>query len=113
MSACLRSSNSREEEQMEQLERITQMEQLLREVSDVVESVAVALEKYQGAQEKIRKLSDYYDSPQWMEDYDDCCAGKFPHAFRCGVLTQDEVYDVLMEHDRLMELMRRLSGKKE
>ena len=62
------------------------------------------------------ELAAYYSGPQWRRDYEDDSAGKFPKDLKRGVLSEDAVYDLLTEHDRLMarleELVRREKAEK-
>ncbi len=46
----------------------------------------------------IHQLSLYYSSKQWIKDYDDYSLGLFPKDLRCGVLSQDAIYDLLDEY---------------
>ena len=46
----------------------------------------------------IHHLSMYYSSKQWIKDYDDYSLGLFPKDLRCGVLSQDAIYDLLDEY---------------
>ena len=55
-----------------------------------------------------QKLSDYYGSTQWMQDYEDDEAGKFPMDLKRGVLSEDAVYDLFTENRDLHVRMLRL-----
>ena len=94
---------------MEQLERIKAMEQALDSVTAAVVALCEAAEKYSAVQEQLQELTAYYKGGQWRQDYEDDCAGKLPTDLKRGVLSEDAVYDLLAEHDRLMERLRELT----
>ncbi len=93
---------------MEQLERITYMEQALDISEAGIAAMREALEAYHAAQDKIQELFMYYSSRQWMDDYDDGCAGKLPNDLKCGVLSQDAVHSMLEENNDLMVELEKL-----
>ena len=97
---------------MNQIERIRHMEQNLDESSEAIHQLAEALETYIAAREQISELSAYYGSDDWKYDYDTDCAGKLPPDLKRGVLSQDAVYDLLMEHARLQALLAELAAPK-
>lgn len=43
-----------------------------------------------------------------MRDFEDDSAGKLPRDLRRGVLSEDAVYDLLTDHDRLLKRMKKL-----
>lgn len=60
------------------------------------------MERYEAIQPSLRKLSDYYGSTRWMKDYEDDEAGKLPKDLKRGVLSEDAVYDLLVDHHELI-----------
>ena len=86
---------------MTQIERIEKMEALLNECSEGIAGFEPALEKFAALQEKINELSAYYSSPEWMSDYDDSNSGKLPKGLKCGVLSEDAVFDLLTDERRI------------
>lgn len=93
---------------MTQIERIRYMEQLLDESEAALRQFSDALETYQTVQDKIRKLSEYYTDTSWREDYESDCAGKLPPDLKRGVLSEDAVYDLLAENDRLQKYLSKI-----
>ena len=93
---------------MEQIERITYMEQILDEATEAIPSLSEALEKYSAIQDNLQALTTYYSSKQWRQDFDDDNAGKIPQNLKRGVLSEDAVYNLLADisdlKDRLKEL---------
>ena len=93
---------------MEQVARITQMEQILDEVTEAVSALSEMLEQYSNLQGKLRELAAYYGSEQWRRDYDDDSTGKLPKDLKRGVLSEDAVYNLLAERTELMRQMEKL-----
>ena len=96
---------------MTQIERITKMEQNLDEVTDAVNSLSVALQKYQNVKEQFSELSKYYGSEEWMNDFNDDAGKKLPKDLKRGVLSEDAVYDIICEEKRLLCEMLELATK--
>lgn len=96
-----------------QLDRIQHMEQNLDEVTEAVRTLSHALDCYTAVRPQLQELSTYYSSKAWLEDYDADCAGLLPPNLKRGVLSQDAVYDLLAEHDRLLAVMRTLIAENE
>ena len=93
---------------MEQLERIKQMEDILDRSAAALAALSDGLEHYQAILPELQTLCEYYEGGLWMQDYDADCAGKLPPDLKRGVLSEDAVYDLLAEHERLKELLRNL-----
>ena len=94
---------------MEQIERITYMEQILDEATEAIYSLSEALEKYTVIQDKLQELAAYYSSEQWRQDFDDDSAGKIPSNLKRGVLSEDAVYNLLTDVTRLEDQMKNLT----
>ena len=93
---------------MEQIERIERMEACLDASEAAIRALSQALSAYEEAQEAYSRLSDYYGSDLWMQDYEDDEAGKLPKELKRGVLSQDAVFDLLTENRELLVRMLRL-----
>ena len=96
-------------EMMNQVEHIQRMEQHLDTVSEAVQSLSDALDAYTAVRPQLQELIDYYESPQWLADYDADNAGLIPSDLKRGVLSQDTVYNLLTEHQRLLDVMKQLT----
>lgn len=92
----------------EQLMRIVRMESMYDEGCAAVEAMLLAIEQYQAAQSKIKALADYYQGPLWMADFDDDRAGKIPKDMKRGILTEDAIYDLLIDQDQMLKLLKRI-----
>ena len=67
------------------IRRIEQMEMLFDEVSANSEN----------ASDKIRILTEYYESGLWLSDYEADEKGLLPKDLKRGVLSQDGLYNLL------------------
>ncbi len=98
---------------MNQMERIQRMEQHLDTVTEAVKALSDALDTYTAVQPQLQELIRYYESPQWLADYDADNAGRIPTDLKRGVLSEDAVYDLLSEHQRLLNLMHQFTKETE
>lgn len=80
---------------MEQIERIKKMEEYLEISAKAIDELESALGRYEKARVALKELSDYYESPLWLKDFEDDEAGRLPEGLKKGVLSEDGVYDVL------------------
>ena len=88
---------------MEQIERISQMEQRMERAAAAVMSLSAALDRYEEVQEDISTLKAYYESKTWKQDFADDEAGKLPADLRRGVLSEDGVWNLLTDARELVE----------
>ena len=91
-----------------QIERIEKMEAYLDEIRKATDDLDKALEAYEGTRKKYTQLENYYTGPRWMKDFEDYEAGKLPKDLKCGVLSEDAVYDLLTNRKDLAVRMNRL-----
>lgn len=80
---------------MEQIERIKTMEQHLDKASAAVKAMSEALDLFCEAQESLEIIDDYLCSDEWEQDFADSEAGRLPKDLKCGVLSEDGIWDVL------------------
>ena len=86
-----------------QTDRISRMEQYLNESREAVDSLDAALDRYVDIVGRMKKLDDYYTGPLWMKDFEAWEAGRLPKDLKCGVLSEDAVYDLLSDNHDLIE----------
>lgn len=91
-----------------QINRITEMEQKLNKTVAAIQNLSAALEQYGLIRQDLEELFAYYHSPQWLADYDADNRGELPEELLRGVLSEDAVYDLEVEHRRLLALMNQL-----
>ena len=94
--------------QMEQIERIKQMELRLERSAAAVMELSAALDKYEAALEDIKALDAYYSSEEWKQDFADDEAGRLPADLKRGVLSEDGIWNLLSD---AKELNNRLKGE--
>lgn len=94
----------------EQIANITEMENAFNSACAAVEEASRALEKLRSLQEDIKKLFAYYGSEQWFRDREDDSRGIIPQTLSRGVLTEDAVWDLQIDYDRLLRKMRDLAA---
>ena len=80
---------------MEQIERITRMEQCLDQLTEATRGLSDALDRYIEAQTAAQALGAYLSSGEWQKDYEADEAGLLPEGLKRGVLSQDGVWNVL------------------
>lgn len=88
---------------MEQIERISQMEQRMERAAAAVMSLSAALDRYEEVLEDISALEAYYESATWKQDFADDEAGKLPADLRRGVLSEDGIWNLLTDARELVE----------
>lgn len=79
------------------IKRITEMEARLNRIREWLERTTCDI------CEDIRLLEEYYHSPLWRSDFEADEAGEFPADLLRGVLSEDGIYNVLTEYEKLLE----------
>ena len=93
---------------MNQIERITYIENILNEAGEALSALEQALDRYDALRRRLAELESYYSGPHWRQDFDDDSAGKLPRDLRRGVLSEDAVYDLLTDRNRLLKRIKEL-----
>ena len=88
---------------MEQWERVEAMEENCIQAAAALTTLEAALNQTQAALPGLRALNAYLGSPKWHQDRADDEAGAFPPELRRGVLSEDAIYDLLMDYRELRE----------
>jgi len=78
----------------ERIARIKRMEQILD---------SILSKPIQEAEEELKILTEYYESPLWRADFEADEAGLLPKDLKRGVLSEDAVYNLLMDAERKSE----------
>lgn len=76
--------------------RIQSMERYLDEILELRKHSGEETEEFR---EKIKILEEYYTGGQWLEDYERDERRELPSDLKRGVLTEDTLYDLLMEFE--------------
>lgn len=93
---------------MNQIERITRMENHLNDAWAAAVFLEKALDRCASVQEGLAELEAYYSGGEWMRDFEDDAAGKLPRDLRRGVLSEDAVYNLLADWNDLRKRMKEL-----
>lgn len=86
---------------MEKNERITVMEERLNMSEELLERADSVLSELDSKLGEIKKLTDYYGSEEWFSDLEAFERGELQSDIRCGVLSEDLVYDIVCERREL------------
>ncbi|MDO5033287.1 MAG: DUF4298 domain-containing protein [Eubacteriales bacterium] len=79
------------------LARISEMEGRSDRLEQAFQQLAGGLEQVQAGLADFQALKDYYYSEAWQEDRDFSDRADFPSHLTCGVLSEDEIYNILAE----------------
>ncbi|MBO4722165.1 MAG: DUF4298 domain-containing protein [Muribaculaceae bacterium] len=71
------------------------MEEHLNNASQAVKALSDALDLYTEAMESIETIDDYLVSDEWQQDFNDSEAGRLPKDLKCGVLSEDGIWNVI------------------
>jgi len=89
---------------MTRKERIEQMEDLFDKSNEVVQQLEQAVDSFRALQNTIAELENYYNA-DWRTDFEADEAGKLPADLKRGVLSEDGLWNLLEEYNRLKELL--------
>lgn len=86
---------------MEQLKRISYFENILDRHTEITERFGAALSEFRKAQSAYGELKEYYGSAEYMNDWESSNSGDFPENMKCGVLSEDAVFDLIGDNHAL------------
>ena len=84
----------------ESVKRIEHFEPILDESRKAIDSFKKELAIFKKC-EKIKELSSYYGSDEWFSDFESYENGEIDKSVKCGVLSEDEIFDVIEESREL------------
>lgn len=93
----------------QQIARISKMERHLNNATAAVKRLATALDKWESVQEAIAALDNYYGSDLWRQDFADDEAGLLPADLKRGVLSEDAIWNLLVDVRELNCLLKKAS----
>ncbi|MBQ9241666.1 MAG: DUF4298 domain-containing protein [Proteobacteria bacterium] len=94
---------------MQEIKRIQKMEQALDEIATAHNALAAALTEFAVKQDQLAELSSYYGSQDYHHDLVMDENGQLPSDLKRGVLSQDTVYDLLIDLHELANEMHRVA----
>lgn len=90
---------------MSRIDRIRSLEEKFDRALRAVAELDTAVENFKAAKVEIEELIAYYESDLWREDFEADEAGLLPSDLKRGVLSQDGIYDLLTDYQRLKEFL--------
>jgi len=97
----------------EMIAGITEMEKRLDDGAKIVKDCIDALEKYREYRHELDTLFAYYGSPEWFAAFDASNEGRLPKGLKCGVLSEDAVYNLIADNRCLLDLMEQTTDEQE
>ena len=95
------------------IRRITEMENRLNRIGTALKIAELCPDGLEAVREDVRALSAYFEGPLWQEDFEADEAGLLPQDLKRGVLSEDAIYDLLIEYDALKVQMQEAEKKQE
>lgn len=97
---------------MDRVEHIQEMEAHLRDSQSFFDALDKGLADFEGLAPRLEALEAYYGSPEWFDDLAAYHKGQLPEGLTYQVLSEDGVYDALVDKHRLglalLDLARQL-----
>ena len=94
---------------MDQIQRISQMSEYLKEVENAQKEFEIALQNYANSQKLMKKLSKYYFGKAWRKDYKSDEKGKIPKDINRASLSEDGIYNAFCENRYFAKQMQKLA----
>ena len=86
---------------MKSYEHIIKMETILDDHQALIDQLEPLLKAFSEHQKEYRQLADYYSSQQFLTDFDEANSPDFPKDIKCGVLSEDAVFNLLTENHQI------------
>ncbi|MGI6259022.1 MAG: DUF4298 domain-containing protein [Anaerolineaceae bacterium] len=77
------------------------METILDDHQALIDQLEALLKAFSEHQKEYRQLADYYSSQQFLTDFDEANSPDFPKDIKCGVLSEDAVFNLLTENHQI------------
>ncbi len=95
------------------IKRIEHMEEIYDRGCEAVRELIEAAEKYLSVKKELDELEEYYTDGRWLQDLLADRDGKLPENMKRGILTEDAIWDLLSDRDRLLTLLGEISNSRE
>ncbi|MBQ6178654.1 MAG: DUF4298 domain-containing protein [Bacteroidales bacterium] len=93
-------------------ERVLLMEDRYNEVMRVLAALDEAVAEYEDFKSELDVLKDYMESGQWKADFEADEAGRIPDKVSRGVLSEDGLYNLLDDADKIVAHAREVFALK-
>ena len=90
--------------------RIRELENYYDECFETINKLSNAISLYEKSYKKLVSLYKYYGSEDYFKDVDDSNKGLFVD-LKCGILSEDAIYDLLVNNHDLAIRMLKLGTK--
>lgn len=87
------------------------MEDCFDDVTRMLAELDGTIGKWEDAKDQLEVLKDYMASGDWRKDYEADEAGILPAGLKRGVLSQDGLYDLLQDADKILRHTLEVLGK--
>lgn len=89
---------------MDRISRIQTMEDKFDKALRATAALDAALEQFRAISSDMEELIAYYESDLWREDFNADEEGKLPADLKRGVLSEDGIYNLITDYQRLKGL---------
>lgn len=93
-------------------ERVLLMEDRYNEVMRVLAALDEAVAEYEDFKSELDVLKDYMESGQWKSDFEADEDGLIPESLSRGVLSEDGLYNLLDDADKIVAHVREVFALK-
>lgn len=80
---------------MSDTKHIEEMEKILDKHNEILSRLNDVLDEFEKNQEEYQKLRDYYVSEQYQIDFEKSNNNEFDKNLKCGVLSEDAIYNLI------------------
>ena len=94
----------------ELLKRVNEMEVRFDEVTRMLAELEDAVEEYRNLKPELDVLKEYMDSGRRRADFEANEAGEIPAEVKRGVLSEDGLYDLLQDADKILAFAKEVLG---
>ena len=88
-----------------QIRRIEKMEASLDALIAANEAMSAALDAFEKAPVRAAEINGYLGSENWWQDFEADADGRLPAGLKRGVLSEDGVYNALIDYRELVVRM--------
>lgn len=82
----------------DRVKNIVEMEERLDKIQAAVDEAQAAIDKLKSLSDEMELLRNYYIDGEWTDDFDAHNEGKIAQDIKCGVLSEDAVYNLLTDN---------------
>ena len=93
---------------MNRIDRIKKMEKYYDNCLKANNDLYNALNNYLKVEKEYKKLLDYYESDNWIKDYEADERKELPKDLKRGVLSEDGIYNLILDKKEIIEDMLKI-----